>query len=34
MGIYTVDALFKPVFTLAIIKRDRNFSLSFILYFL
>ena len=32
MGIYTVDASIKPKFILAIIKKDRNFSLSFILY--
>ena len=32
MGIYTVIASIKPAFSLAIMKKDRNFFLSFILY--
>ena len=32
MGIYTVNASIKSTFTLAIMKKDHNFMVSFILY--
>ena len=32
MGIYTLNASIKPMFTFAIMEKDRIFFLSFILY--